>query len=75
MLFRSAHALKFAGFQDMYFRGVFPADYEIVPDPARANIPGLVLDQEAKSALDSGEFTVQAAQRVVEILGLSRKTI
>ena len=57
----------------MYFRNVFPADYEIVPDPARANTPGLVLDQEAKSALDAGEFTEQAAQRVVEMLGLSRK--
>lgn len=71
----TAHALKFAGFQDMYFRNVFPADYEIVPDPARANTPGLVLDQEAKSALDAGKFTVQAARKVVEMLGLSIKTV
>jgi threonine synthase len=35
----TAHILKFAGFQDMYFRNAFAPDYEISPDPALVNAP------------------------------------
>jgi len=38
----TAHALKFAGFQDMYFENRFPAEYEITPDPALINRPELI---------------------------------
>lgn len=69
----TAHALKFSGFQDMYFQNAFPAEYEITPDPALANLPKLVMDQETKSTLGAQAFTEQAAQNVVEMLGLSRK--
>jgi threonine synthase len=35
----TAHALKFSGFQEMYFEKSFPAEFEIVPDPALMNAP------------------------------------
>jgi threonine synthase len=69
----TAHALKFSGFQDMYFQNAFPAEYEITPDPALANLPRLVMDQEEKSVLDAQAFTERAAHNVVKMLGLSKK--
>ncbi len=38
----TAHALKFAGFQDMYFRRQFPQEYEIHPDTDLINSPVLL---------------------------------
>jgi threonine synthase len=38
----TAHALKFSGFQDMYFQNQFPPEYEVVPNPALVNAPRLV---------------------------------
>ncbi len=35
----TAHALKFSGFQDLYFANRLPADFEIVPDPGLTNAP------------------------------------
>lgn len=35
----TAHALKFAGFQDMYFENSFPPEFEVTPDPALVNHP------------------------------------
>jgi threonine synthase len=35
----TAHALKFAGFQDLYFENRMPADFEVVPDPTLINAP------------------------------------
>jgi threonine synthase len=35
----TAHALKFAGFQDLYFSNSLPADFEVVSDPALINAP------------------------------------
>lgn len=35
----TAHALKFSGFQDLYFSDRFPAEFEIIPDPAFVNRP------------------------------------
>ena len=69
----TAHALKFAGFQDMYFQNGFGPEYEIKPDPSLANAPLLAIGQEEKDALAEDAFTVQAAQNVVRILGLDRK--
>lgn len=66
----TAHALKFAGFQDMYFSGTLPKEYNITPNPALANLPKPILDEEAKSRLAEAEYTRTAAGRVVEILGL-----
>jgi threonine synthase len=38
----TAHALKFAGFQDMYFSRSFPDEYEISYDDTLINVPTLV---------------------------------
>jgi threonine synthase len=35
----TAHALKFSGFQDLYFENRFPADFGITPNPALVNRP------------------------------------
>ncbi len=35
----TAHALKFAGFQDLYFENRFPAEFEVVPAPELINAP------------------------------------
>ncbi len=38
----TAHALKFAGFQDMYFQNNFPPEFNITPQAALQNHPQLV---------------------------------
>ena len=38
----TAHALKFSGFQEMYFDNTFPDEFQITPDPALVNRPILV---------------------------------
>jgi len=35
----TAHALKFAGFQDLYFTGRMPSEFEVVSDPKLMNAP------------------------------------
>jgi threonine synthase len=45
----TAHILKFADFQNMYFQGVFPAGYGITPDPALANAPSLLPDADMQT--------------------------
>jgi len=35
----TAHALKFAGFQELYFENRFPAEFDIVPDGDLINAP------------------------------------
>ncbi|MEJ2155188.1 MAG: threonine synthase [Desulfobacteraceae bacterium] len=35
----TAHALKFAGFQDLYFSGEMPEEFNVVPDPHLINTP------------------------------------
>jgi threonine synthase len=35
----TAHALKFSGFQEMYFNRQFPPDYNVSPNPAMINAP------------------------------------
>jgi len=38
----TAHALKFSGFQDMYFDKSIPPEYQIVPDESLINLPSLI---------------------------------
>jgi len=70
----TAHALKFSGFQDMYFQGSFGEEYEIAPNKQLSNAPLLAIAQEDKDRLPEDDFTMQAAQNVVRILGLDEKT-
>ena len=38
----TAHALKFSGFQDMYFEGTLPPEYGVTPKPELTNRPSLI---------------------------------
>ncbi len=38
----TAHALKFSGFQDMYFAGNLPPEYGILPNPELINRPTMI---------------------------------
>ncbi|MCP4104494.1 MAG: threonine synthase [Desulfobacteraceae bacterium] len=38
----TAHALKFSGFQDMYFENKFPEEFKVTPKPEFVNAPVLV---------------------------------
>lgn len=69
----TAHSLKFAGFQEMYFAGDFPAAYGVTPDPTLANRPSLVLEQGEKDRMDPASFTVAASTEVARRLGLVKR--
>jgi threonine synthase len=69
----TAHALKFIGFQEMYFTDSFSRDYEIVPGSELCNAPQELIASSRKSALDESSFTREAAERVVARLGLASK--
>ena len=69
----TAHALKFAGFQEMYFTDAFPPAYEVQPDVRLANAPELLLPQEAREGRDVAEFARLGAEAVVKRLGLARR--
>jgi threonine synthase len=51
----TAHALKFSGFQDMYFQGTFPAAFGITPDPALVNAPILVHPKDLEAVPEPGK--------------------
>lgn len=69
----TAHALKFSGFQDMYFNGSFPPAYEVTPDTSLSNRPELLLDAAKKQSLSPAEYTRAAAEAIVRRLGLVKK--
>ena len=69
----TAHALKFAGFQNMYFTDTFPPEYGVAPDARLANRPSLVVDAAEKARLSAEEFTRAAAKAVAERLELAGK--
>lgn len=69
----TAHALKFSGFQDMYFSNTFPPEYGVTPDTSLANTPELLVDAAAKESLSPEAFTLAAAKAVAERLGLQSK--
>ena len=69
----TAHALKFAGFQDMYFNDAFPPEYGVSPDKSLANQPELLLPQSAREGRDVAEFASLGAEAVVQRLKLQKK--
>ena len=69
----TAHALKFAGFQNMYFTDAFPAEYGISPDASLANKPALVIGADEKARLSVEDFTKAAAKAVADRLDLAGK--
>lgn len=69
----TAHSMKFAGFQDMYFSNTFPPEYGITPDASLANTPALLLEPAIKESMDEQAYTRAAAQAIVHRLGLVSK--
>ena len=69
----TAHALKFSGFQDMYFQDTFPPEYGITPKDELKNGPESAIGQDRKDALAEPEFTKEAALNVVARLGLEER--
>ena len=69
----TAHALKFAGFQDMYFNDSFPAEYGVTPDKSLANKPELLLPESARKGRKVAEFARMGADAVADRLSLQKK--
>ena len=75
----TAHALKFAGFQAMYFEDSFPPEFEIKPKEGLQNAPRLVLPEDldvvptAEKPLagkDFDRFVQRTAEAIAEALAL-----
>ena len=80
----TAHALKFSGFQEIYFENSFPEGFNIKPDDALINAPvfikpkdldeipgpGKVLDSEAFKT-----FVNSTSEEIAKKLGLSKKEV
>ena len=69
----TAHALKFADFQSMYFSDSFPAAYGVHARPDLVNAPSSVLSQKDKDALPEADYIRAAAEAVAEALRLAKK--
>jgi threonine synthase len=72
----TAHALKFAGFQDMYFENTFPPEFEVTPDASLVNHPVYVHPQDlakvpsAEKPLSGDDLKNYVARISTEIAGL-----
>ncbi len=51
----TAHALKFSGFQDMYFQNSFPEEFAVRPNPALVNLPRYVRPKELEQVPQPGK--------------------
>ena len=51
----TAHALKFAGFQNLYFEDRFPPEFNITPQPALQNAPELVSPNDIDRVPEAGK--------------------
>jgi threonine synthase len=75
----TAHALKFAGFQAMYFEGGFPPEFEIKPKKTLQNAPRLIVPEDLDavptaekplSGKDFDRFVQRTAEAIAEALAL-----
>ncbi|MCA1742638.1 MAG: threonine synthase [Desulfovibrionales bacterium] len=71
----TAHALKFSGFQEMYFSNSFSEEYKIVPRDKYVNQPVQVLNAEEKERLAEKDFTAEAVRQIALLLGLDQTRI
>ena len=78
----TAHALKFAGFQEMYFENRFPPEFEIVPNKALQNAPRLVRPEDLDvvptpdkplKGKDLERFVKRTAEAIAKELNLSTR--
>jgi threonine synthase len=77
----TAHALKFSGFQEMYFENSFPEEFEIVPDPTLMNAPVYVHPKDLPKVPAPGKplqgaafdyFVERISEEVAAHLGLKK---
>jgi threonine synthase len=73
LLDATAHSLKFAGFQELYFTDGFGPEYGVTPDKTLANRPEALLCEEDRATLDDDAYTRRAAQAMAARLRLSPK--
>jgi threonine synthase len=75
----TAHALKFADFQSMYFENRFPPEFEITPKKSLQNLPRLVRPKDLDvvptaekpiAGKDFERFVQRTAEAIAEKLGL-----
>lgn len=78
----TAHALKFSGFQEMYFSDTFPADFEVTPKEALRNAPIYVHPQALEAVPAPGKplegaafdsFVAAVASEIAGQLQLKRR--
>jgi threonine synthase len=78
----TAHALKFSGFQDMYFENCFPPEYGIIPNPELMNSPRLICPEDLSDIPAPGKpvtgeafnrFVSRVSQEIAQILNLTRR--
>ncbi len=77
----TAHALKFSGFQEMYFANSFPPEYEVRPNPELINAPSLVRPADLKAVPEPGRplsgepleaFVARISEEIAQILDLKK---
>jgi threonine synthase len=77
----TAHALKFSGFQEMYFEDAFPPDYEVSPRPELMNAPELVRPADLDAVPEPGNpldgdalqfFVNRVSEEIAKILDLKK---
>jgi threonine synthase len=77
----TAHALKFAGFQEMYFAQQFPPDYNISPNPDLINTPVYIHPQDLDNVPAPGKplsgedfkcFVTRVAKEIAAKLDLKK---
>ena len=79
----TAHALKFAGFTDMYFNDNFPAEFNISPDTSLINAPVLISPEGIEKLPAQGKplkekdlklFIEAVAKNIADALNVTAKT-
>ncbi len=69
----TAHALKFADFQNFYFEDNFPPEYGVKPNIKLQNLPHNIIDLSRKQSLSPEDYTKEAAEAVVKFINLKEK--
>ncbi|MFH1157142.1 MAG: threonine synthase [Pseudomonadota bacterium] len=75
----TAHAIKFSGFQELYFANAIPGDYGITPNPEFINAPHLVMPDNPEKVPSQGHplgkedfkaFAQDISQKIAKELNL-----
>jgi len=78
----TAHALKFAGFQEMYFEQKFPPEFNIKPEPELINTPSYIHPKDLKRVpvpgkpLNEKDFKIfirRVSEEIAGILDLKKR--